>query len=349
MAGKAADSSLAMNHTPCPVFPDQFTEIQEVIDAYRSHRRENVAIIGLPYSGKSSLLSAVHEAYRNDTYLVEYGSQITSKRDLLDYHSSKPIFLIDGCQYLFSRNIGGFSVLDDFLEEVATSQSLFITTWNLYAWNYLRRVTEVEQIFSRRIVLPPLSDTEMRECILKDYTDAEIQFIGGVEVELPSLVRIRRHEVHIPFKKEPIMVPFPSFSLDGLSFRRKNNEESLSDEEFVFRKITRMAGGNPGIGKAIWKKSFEYPTVNLKDYQSVRVNDPLIRKDAFILGVIAMTGTTSKEYLEEVAALEYDINATLYRLQTLGIITETNGGYQICPDAMLGVHDLLRKLRIIWE
>lgn len=349
MTGDLADSSEVMNHAPCTVFQSQFAEIQDVINLYRSQKRENVAIIGLPYSGKSTLISAVHDVYASDVYLVEYGSQITSKRDLLDYRSSKPVFLMDGCQHLFSRHIGGFSALDDFLTEVVTSSSLFITTWNLYAWNYLRRIREVERIFPRTILIPPLSDTGMRQCILQEYTDAELQFIGGVEVELPSIVQMRKHEVHLPFKKEPLMLPFPSFSFDRLAFRRRNHEEKLSDEEMVFRKITRMAEGNPGIGKAIWKKSFDYPTVNLKDYQPVRVNDPLIRKDAFILGVIAMTGVTSKEYLEEVAALEYDINPTLYRLQTLGIIMETNGGYQICPEAILGVHDLLRKLRIIWE
>lgn len=349
MTGDLADSSEAMQHALFTVFQDQFVEIQGVIDAYRSQKRENVAIIGPPYSGKSTLISALHDTYENDTYLVEYESQITSKRNLLDYRSNKPIFLMDGCQYLFSRHIGGFSVMDNFLEEVVTSSSLFITTWNLYAWNYLRRVREVERIFPKTIFLPQLSDTEMRECILKDYTDAELQFISGVEVELPPIVRIERHEVHLPFKKEPLVVPFPRFNIDGLAFRRRNHEETLSDEEVVFKKITKMAEGNPGIGKAIWKKSFDYPTVNLKDYQPVRVNDPLIRKDAFILGVIVMTGITSKEYLEEVAALEYDINPILYRLQTLGIITETNGGYQICPEAMLGVQDLLSKLRIIWE
>lgn len=349
MTGDPADSSEAMNHASCTVFQNEFAEIQEVINLYHSHKRENVAIIGLPYSGKSTLISAVHDTYKDDTYLVEYESQITSKRNLLDYRSSKPIFLMDGCQYLFSRHIGGFSVLDNFLNDVVTSSSLFITTWNLYAWNYIRRIREVERIFPRTIFIPPLSDTGMRQCILKDYTDAELQFIGGVEVELPSFIQTRKHEVHLPFKREPLMIPFPSFSFDRLAFRRQKSEETLSDEEMVFKKITKMAAGNPGVGKAIWKRSFDYPTVNLKDYQPITFNDPMIRKDAFILGVIAMSGITSKEYLEEVSALEYDINPILYRLQTLGIITEKNGGYQICPEAILGVHDLLRRLRIIWE
>jgi len=349
MTGDSADSSESINHAPRTVFRNEFAEIEEVINAYRSQKRENVAIIGLPYSGKSTLISALHDAYANDTYRVEYGSRITRKRELLDYRSNKPIFLMDGCQYLFSRNIGGFSVLDDFLDEVATSSSLFITTWNLYAWNYLRRVREVERIFPKTILLPPLSDREMRACILKEYTDAELQFIGGVEVELPSFVRIEWSDLHLPFKNEPLKVPVPKFSIDRLAFRRRHREETLSDEELVFRKITMMAEGNPGVGKAIWKRSFDYPTVNLKDYHPIRINDPLVRKDAFILGVIAMTGATSREYLEEVSALEYDINPILYRLQTLGVITAREDVYQICPEAVLGVHDLLRRLRIIWE
>ncbi len=347
--GEGAGFPLEKNHPCCIGFQKQYDEILEVINAYRSGKRENVAIIGLPYSGKSTLLAEIHEHYEKDSFLIEYESRITSKREMLDYRSSKPIFLMDGCQHLFSRNIGGFSVLDDYLTEVVTSSSLFITTWNLYAWNYLRRVTEIERIFPRTILIPHLSDTEMRECILKEYTDAEIQFIGGVEVELPSFIHTEPYEVHIPFKKEPLKIPIPKISFDRLRFLRRNSEEALSDEEVIFRKITKMAEGNPGIGKAIWKKSFDYPTVNLKDYQPITFNDPMIRKDAFILGVIAMTGVTSKEYLEEVSALEYDINPILYRLQTLGIITEKNGGYQICPEAILGVHDLLRRLRIIWE
>lgn len=333
----------------CFGFENQYKEITESIQTFRSGKRENVAIIGLPYSGKSTLLAALHTRYGDDSYLIEYGARISSKREFLESRYVTPIIFMDNCQHLFSRRIGGFSVLDDFLKEVSSSSSLFITTWNMYAWNYIRRIREVERFFPKIITIPALSDTEMRSCILSEYTEAELQFIGGVEVELPSLIRYEEKKATIPFKKEQLQYSVPRLNLAGLSLRRSRKEEMLSDEELVFKKITKMAEGNPGIGKAIWKKSFEYPTINLRDYRPIRIPDPLLRKDAFILGVIAMMGYTTEEELEDLAANEYDFRSTLYRLISLDIIMEKNGGYQVCPESVLIVHDILRKLRIFWE
>ncbi|MBR1368368.1 hypothetical protein RJ53_02180 [Methanocalculus chunghsingensis] len=337
------------SHPPCIGFHNEFEKIQEIISMHRSGTKQNVAILGLPYSGRSTLLTTLREEYKDSSYFVEYGSWITKKRKLLESRYSQPIVFIDGCQYLFSRRIGGFSVLDDFLEEVASSSSLFITTWNLYAWNYIRRVREVERFFPKIIRLPPLSDTEMRQCILKDYTEAELQFIGDVDIELPSLLRFTPYPVKLPWKSEPVELPLPRVNIDRVSLRRHKKEMNLSDEELVFQKITKMAGGNPGVGKAIWKKSFEYPTVNLKDYTPMRMPDPLLRNDAFILGIIAMTGSITREELEEAAGGEYPICPTLYRLLSLEVIMKVNGGYQIYPEALLLVNEMLLKLRIFWE
>jgi len=349
MSGDEAESRGRIDHPPCIGFQNEFELIQEIISMYRSGTKQNVAILGLPYSGRSTLLAALNGEYKDSSYLVEYNSRITKKRELLESRYSQPIIFIDGCQYLFSRRIGGFSVLDDFLEEVASSSSLFITTWNLHAWNYIRRVREVERFFPKIIRLSPLSDTEMRECILKDYTEAELQFIGDVDIELPSLLRFTPYPVKLPWKSEPVEIPLPSVNIDRISLRRQRKEMNLSDEELVFQKITRMAGGNPGVGKAIWKKSFVYPTVNLKDYVPMRMPDPLLRNDAFILGIIAMTGNISREELEGAAGGEYSICPTLYRLLSLGVIMKSNGGYQVCPEALLLVNEMLLKLRIVWE
>ncbi len=74
--------------------------------------------------------------------------------------------IIDDCQFLYARRIGGFDILEDFLKNVASSSNFFITTWNLYSWKYLDEVLDIGTYFPVQIVLPRFTAGDIKECIL---------------------------------------------------------------------------------------------------------------------------------------------------------------------------------------
>jgi hypothetical protein len=107
-------SSNDANQSACCIgFVKEFDIIAETISRYRNGNRQNIAIIGSPYSGKSLFLEHIREVYKKDTYTMEFQSQVKGETAFGDHHFNSPIIQIDGCQRLFSRRIEGFTLLDD--------------------------------------------------------------------------------------------------------------------------------------------------------------------------------------------------------------------------------------------
>jgi hypothetical protein len=343
-------SSNDANQSACCIgFVKEFDIIAETISRYRNGNRQNIAIIGSPYSGKSLFLEHIREVYKKDTYTMEFQSQVKGETAFGDHHFNSPIIQIDGCQRLFSRRIEGFTLLDDFLMTIAEHPSLFITTWNLHAWNYLSRARQIERFFPVIVTIPTLSVEDMRSCILLDYTQEELQFIGQVEIEMPRLISFIRREIQLPLLKTKTEIPIPRFNIDALTSKNKKQADTLSDEEYVFQRITRLARGNPGVGKAIWKSAFEYPIVDLKSYNPTEVPSNLTRDDLFLLGVISMMGQATEDELIESVDAGDDIRSNLYRLLSCGLLHKADYSYVVYPEATIQVEDVLLNKRIFWE
>ncbi|MBE0524591.1 MAG: hypothetical protein IBX40_09710 [Methanosarcinales archaeon] len=106
--------------------------------------------------------------------------------------------MIDDCHFLYLRKIGGFGILEAFLNGISASNDhLFITAWNLFLWNYLEGTVNIGKYFPTRIDLPELKDSEIKECILSAYKPGEITFVNDINVNKEKIIDVVRHPVMI--------------------------------------------------------------------------------------------------------------------------------------------------------
>jgi len=73
--------------------------------------------------------------------------------------STGPV-VIEDCQHLYERRIGGFEALSAFLDELANADVTVVTGWNRYAWVYLAAVQALDRGFSSPLRSSPSRRTD---------------------------------------------------------------------------------------------------------------------------------------------------------------------------------------------
>lgn len=259
---------------------------------------------------------------------------------------SERIVIIDDCQFLYARRIGGFDILEDFLKNAASSSNLFITTWNLYSWKYLDEVLDIGRYFPVQIALPKFEAGDIKECILSMYEQDEIKFAGNVESEKPAIIKAVKHPVTIkPFRT--INIPFLKINYSAVKFRMKT-EEKVTTKDIIFEKMWGISNGNPGVAKVLWQESLEYPVIKLSKIKEFSFDIELDYNESFILSVILSMGSIKKDELTEIAGHEYQMDKMLFRLAKSGLIAINDDCCRIKPEALKSAAEHLKKLRLVW-
>lgn len=328
-------------------FQDEIVNIQAAIADFESGHKSNVAIIAEPFAGKTTLVNEIEKMNPQKVTRLSFSSVVKNKDGISLPDQLKRIVLIDDCQFLYFRKIGGFAILEDFLKMVASSNNIFITAWNLYSWKYLDEVINIGRYFPVQINLPKFSTSKIKECILSRYEQDEIKFIED-EYEKEKIIEIERHPVAIKPLKKPIDIPFLKINYDTLKLRLFNKEEKIATEDIVFEKITRISNGNPGVAKIIWQRSLEYPVIKPSKIKEVSFNIELDYNESFVLRVILSMGTIKKEELSEIAGNECGIDEMLFRLVKQGLISIEEDHCSIKPEALRSIVEFLKKSRLVW-
>jgi hypothetical protein len=146
-------------------FKDELERIRAAITEFESGQKTAIAIIGEPFAGRTTLAHAVEQMTARKVTKLLFSSLIKTNDAVQLPEESRGIVIVDHCQFLFTRTIGGFDILEQFLKTILASDNLFITTWNLYAWNYLDEVLSVGQYFPVQLMLPKFTTQETKELI----------------------------------------------------------------------------------------------------------------------------------------------------------------------------------------
>jgi hypothetical protein len=240
-------------------FEEILKSIEEVIEKSDSGSRSNIAIIAEPFSGRSELLYKISELCRERETKIFFSRLVSDENFLQIIENSGDILLVDNCQFLYSRKIGGFEKLDLFLNTVALFNKLFITTWNQFSWNYLRFVFPLESIFSVRIELPRLGPEELKKMVMATH---EWQFTFAEEemTKKERWLELSEFPVNLSPFKRILRIPVPRVDYSILKSRfpakigSSQQKEDTSVEDKVFQRLKDASEGNPGVAKAIWKK-----------------------------------------------------------------------------------------------
>lgn len=228
------------------------TAVAEYLDPERTLDRvdSNVAVVSDPFAGRAAMLDYAAELLDDDARRIALSEFATDDTVLPEIPDDRALLLED-CHYLFQRRIGGFDVLEEFLERLAMTNTLVVTTWNRYAWQYLSAVRRVDQSFPLEIRIPPL-DAGQIEAVVRAHADELPTFVEtGAAGRIKSLDTGRYplelwgdRTVTVPYVR-----PDPAWLVSWWT------EEDREIQAVVYEKLRRVSHGNPGIAVSVWDRS----------------------------------------------------------------------------------------------
>jgi hypothetical protein len=336
-------------------FDETLKTIAESIDKLQIEGRSNIAIVSEPFSGSSDLLGKVAEIRPEDMSKFYLRNQVKDKTFFEALAKSGGIVLVDKCHFLYMRKIGGFQMLDDFLNFVASSSKLFITTWNIYSWNYLSTLFPLQQIFPLKIELPKLNSQDLKEMIMSSC-EWEMSFEEEQTSQEEKILQFTRTPIEIKPLKRTLQVPAPVFDYTALKsrlpdrFKGSKKKETVSVEEKVFNRLMDYSEGNPGAAKAIWMMSIPKnegsikPTDIIKPHHKIDLN----YNDSFALYSLLTMQSLRKEELQEIAGPDTNVSRLLHDLYSLKLITLRDDVCEIRPEALHDIENYLKSKRLVY-
>jgi len=329
-------------------FKDEITSIKAAIDSFEAGQTKNIAIIAEPFGGRTALVNEIQRLYPQKLTTVSFSSTVKNAKEIIPLDQKKRIMILDHCECLYMRKIDGFRILDEFLKSIISSNNMFITTWNIYSWNYLDAVLNISKFFSVLIQPPKLSPTELKECFLSRYDENEIKFVEDAAFQREKLISFQSYPVVIQHLKNPINIPSLKVNYDDLRAIFAKKEEKVSAQDMIFKKIHRISNGNPGVAKALWKKSLEYPTIKPSWVKDLSLSIDLDYNESFILAIILSVDMIKDSELSEIAGPDFKMDNILFRLMQQELITVNESFCSIRPEALRSIVDFLKKLRLVW-
>ena len=328
-------------------FETERARIQEALDAFEAGQRTAVALIAEPFAGRTTLLRAIEAMTSQKITKLSLSKPVTDKDAFTLPAEPAQIVLIDNCHFLYLRTIGGFRFLQEFLESLASAPHLCITTWNLFSWNYLDQVINIGRYFPLRLALPKFTTAQLKEIILARYQEGEIEFLDDGTTENKRIVTTGRYPLIFKPLKAPLPIPTLHIDFNRLKFRLSRKREEKKAEDIIFETITRIANGNPGVAKQLWKKSLQYPTIKPSYVQDCSSKIELDYTESFTLYTILAMESIGAEELAAISG-ERKLDTILYRLAQQGLITHERGYYHINPEALSCIEGHLKRVGVIW-
>jgi hypothetical protein len=324
-------------------------EITQAIDRSESGAPSHIAIVAEPMSGRTTIVAEIKRLYGNRVHYrpLEF---IVTPADFPDFSAvTGDIILIDNCQFLATRVIGGFDILDTFLRMQILSKKIFITTWNAYSWQYLSAVTNLDEYFPTTILLTRVDTPVLKQIIMSRYKPGEIRFLDGGTSDRSMFFSIIHLKMRLPFTTTKILVPWVKLNFTVMLHKLSRTKRvQVSLEDVIFEKINRTAQGNPGVAMLLWDKSLKDNTISLNAINETPYSISLDTNESYILSVILSMECLHKKDLVAMAGSEMDIGQVLYRLVQQGLVMNNAGCYSIVLSALVPVTDYLKKTRRVW-
>jgi hypothetical protein len=330
---------------PIPIFEKELERVHAAIEDYGRESPSHIAIIADPFAGQGMLFSHIREQYAERVVHLPLFSVVRSKDFTSGFYGSQDIVLMERCHFLALRRIGGFAMLDVFLDALSTSEKIFITGWNTFSWSYLSAVRHIETFFPNIVHLPRLDSTTLKTLILSQY-DRRIEFIDDTEKKEEPFFAMETAAYTLPLAGREITLPVPRINPDALRRPQGNGTKDL--EDVVFDKINRIAEGNFGVAQRIWEESLDGSTIRLSGIPDAPCAVNLDINEAFLLNIVLSMESISSTDLGEIAGPEINLEQTLYRLTNQGLVEEDRGFYRVRPEALNCVIAYLRKIRMVW-
>ncbi|ABN06505.1 hypothetical protein Mlab_0329 [Methanocorpusculum labreanum Z] len=344
-----AENPATVSDRPVIGLEKELQEIDEAIERFGDGAPAHIAIVSEPLGGRTTIANEIRRLYGERVNYLPL-KFVISPASLPDFSACpEDIILIDNCRLLATRRIGGFDVLDAFLRALISSKKLFITTWNIYSWQYLSAVMNIEAYFSTVIVLAKMDAPDLKKVIMSRYKPGEIRFISDGVAERSMFFSLVHKQIRLPLKGTEVSIPWIKLNFT-LMLRRlpRKKRIQISLEDLIFEKINRISRGTPGVAVLLWESSLNDNVISLNSITETPYSINLDTSDSFILTIILSMKSLQEEDLTAIVGSEMDIRRVLYRLVCEGLVRNDDGYYSIPAFALEPVAEYLKKTRRLW-
>lgn len=307
----------------------------------------NVAVVSDPYAGRESLVAYAESLLDGEFVQVDLDPSAADGTgpDLPDAGADAGALVVTNCHYLFERRIDGFEALDDFLDRIALSETLVVTSWNRHAWSYLDAVRDVGDTFPTRVEIPPLDAEEIQTVIEAHYGPDLPDVVDTGSAGRVKTVVFDRYPVGLPGGRS-VSIPVPKPNPAWLASWSVSGAEA-GVEAVVFEKLRRVSNGNPGVALAVWEDSVRDGEI-APGYVEAFETDLALDDDAAVLlwSVVA----TESVPVDRLTALfdRRPVETSLQGLAERGLVTVEDGRVAVAPQALHLAVAALERRGLLW-
>jgi hypothetical protein len=342
IAVESKQPSLTVEDLEAAGLDDQFDAIESAVERHLGGDVANIAVIAEPFAGRDIFLDYAQEEFGAASQRVSIDQLVT---DELPEFPNAEIVLVDNCHLLYQRKIGGFDMLEEFLDYIAGRESLYVTSWNRYAWSYLTAVSDVGRAFPERIQIPRLNASQIGD-LLKSYHGTPLpMFEEGTTSGRVDTFDLGWRETDIWGRS--IHVPAVTFKSEYfLSRFRTDADENV--EAVLYQRIAKLSEGDPGVATILWDRSIQDNRIAPNDIQTVDKPLDLTLEESFVLEVILTNETITYDTLVETCE-GIAIDRALQTLVGQGVVnigdTKRIG---LEPVRLYSVVEHLKRRQLVW-
>lgn len=269
-----------------------------------------IAVVGAPFAGRRRVLEHASDIL-----------DVTSTRLDPSADHETPIgeglLVVDDCQHLYDRRVGGFEPLTDALDALAGISTPVVTGWNAHSWSYLDAVRHVEDVFAHVFSVRKLPSDELASFVLE--RSATLPTFRHDDPD-NDLLTVKERSVG----NGGLTVPVPVVDRDRL---RALFEAAVEPETAVFNRLTDAADGNPGVALALWERGRSGGEMRPSDVDSPTVD--LDHRGAFLLRIVLSQGVVDERALAD--RVGNALERPLGRLDRADIVTRADGTVSLDP------------------
>lgn len=336
--------SIAVEDLAAAGVEEPFNRLRRAVEGHLDGWSSNVAVIAEPFAGRELLIDDVENQLEVEA--MRHTFEAVIEDDLPDF-SGHDLVLVENCHYLYTRQIGGFELLDQFLERISASDALFVTSWNRYAWDYLVAVRDVQDVFSTEIVVPSLSAEQMTQLLTANYASTMPEFIQTGAHGRVKTISFDRRDVVLPGGRR-VGVRVPELNLEYIASRSLRADDAVEDlEAVVFQKITQLSNGNPGVATALWERSIRDGSIAPAYVEEVDFTLDIDDDEAFVLEVLLAKERMQRSTLDRVLS-GIPVDPALQSLAEEGVLEVDGTSAAIDPEYLYAIDRHLKGRRLIW-
>jgi hypothetical protein len=292
-----------------------------------------VAVVGDPFSGRGTVLDQAVRELDATRVALDPSDGVDQTRAGID---GGPV-VIEDCQHLYERRIGGFEELSAFLDDLASVDATVVTGWNRYAWAYLAAVQALDREFPVTVEVQPLPPERIAELVLDRY-DGMPAFVAD-EPGRGGLVVTTRHE--IGWRDWSVSVPIPMLS--PVAVRALFSDGNLDPKDVTFGRLAAVSNGNIGVATAIWE-THQGSEVRPSDIAVPASDRDLDREEAFCLRIVL---AKERVHRAQLAGIVDGFDRVLGRLSRDGLVTVEDDIVELVPAAVPAAATATERERIL--